>query len=265
MDQIQIFLPAFAVSVVLLGIHSYFGLEIIRRGIIFTDLAIGQIAALGTAISVLFFAGQYLYPISLGFALLAGLLIGLLSRREQNVEPLIGLMYALGISGVFLLLSRSANGMEEIQKLMAYDILYTPMEAVYKTALIYAGLGLVLFFARRLKGLLRELVFFMTFAATVTSSVKLAGVLVVFSLLVAPALIAIYLPGRFKLAMAWGIGILVNLAAIMLSLKLDLPMGYAVVFAQTTAALLVGIVCISLGRTLKAKENSHTDPLSKAA
>ncbi|HEY9839084.1 MAG: metal ABC transporter permease [Candidatus Sericytochromatia bacterium] len=248
--MIEIFLPAFAVSVVLLGIHSYFGLEIIRRGIIFTDLAIGQIAALGTAISLLCFEGHYLYPISLGFALTAGLLIGLLSRREQNVEPLIGLLYALGISGVFLLLSRSAHGMEEIQKLMAYDILFTPVHDVIKTALIYSGLGLVLWFARGLKGLWRELVFFMTFAATVTSSVKLAGVLVVFSLLVAPALIATYLPGRHKLAMAWGIGILVNLGAILLSFKLDLPTGYTVVFAQTLTALLAGTLAIILNRPL---------------
>lgn len=250
----ELFLPAFAVSVVLLGIHSFFGLEIIRRGIIFTDLAIGQVAALGSAVSLLCFEGRHLYPISLGFALAAGLLIGLLSRREQNIEPMIGLMYALGISGVFLLLSRSPQGMEEIQKLMAYDILFTPMSEVLKTAGLYAGLGLVLFFTRQLKGLWRELVFFTVFAATVTSSVKLAGVLVVFSLLVSPALIAIYLPGRFKLAMAWGIGVLVNAAAILLSIKFDLPTGYSVVFAQTAAAMLVGIACIAFGRSLRPIE-----------
>lgn len=253
-------MPAFAVSVVLLGIHSFFGLEIIRRGIIFTDLAIGQVAALGSAVSLLCFEGHHLYPISLGFALAAGLLIGLLSRREQNIEPIIGLMYALGISGVFLLLSRSPQGMEEIQKLMAYDILFTPMSEVLKTAGLYAGLGLVLFFTRKLQGLWRELVFFTVFAATVTSSVKLAGVLVVFSLLVSPALIAIYLPGRFKLAMAWGIGVLVNAAAVMLSIKFDLPTGYSVVFAQTAAAMLVGIACIAFGRSLKPIEAHRESP-----
>lgn len=249
--MIELFLPAFLVSVVLLGIHSYFGIEIIRRGIIFTDLAIGQIAALGTAIALLAFEGQFVYPLSLAFALSTGLLIGLLSRRERNVEPLIGLLYALGISGVFLLLSRSAHGMEEIQKLMAYDILFTPMEDVYKTAAIYAALGLVLWFSRRLQGLWRELIFFMTFAATVTSSVKLAGVLVVFALLVAPALIANYLPGKHKLWMAWGVGILVNLAAMGISFKADFPTGYSVVFAQALAALLVGVSAIALGRPLE--------------
>lgn len=255
----EIFLPAFLVSVVLLGIHSYFGLEIIRRGIIFTDLAIGQIAALGTAISLLLWEGAYLYPISLGFALVAGLLIGLFSRREQNVEPLIGLMYALGISGVFLLLSRSAHGMEEIQKLMAYDILFTPMSDVYSTGALYLVLGAALVGIHKLKGLLRELLFFMTFAATVTSSVKLAGVLVVFALLVAPALMALYLPIRYKLTTAWVLGALINLGAMFLSFYMDFPTGYTVVFVQAAAALLVGSVMVALGRPLQPQEFEGLD------
>lgn len=262
--MIQFFLPAFLVSVVLLGIHSYFGLEIIRRGIIFTDLAIGQMAALGSAISLLFFDGHYIYPISLGFALGTGLLIGLLSRREKQVEPMIGLLYAMGISGVFLLLANSPHGMEEIQKLMAYDILFTPMSAVLKTAIIYAILGTLLWLTRRLQGLPRELSFFMIFAATVTSSVKLAGVLVVFSLLVAPALLAFYLPSKHKLSIAWGAGTLINLGAMLLSFYKDLPTGYTLVFVQTLMALLVGAVSIALKRPLipvaEAEEVTPAEP-----
>lgn len=259
--MIELFLPAFLVSVVLLGIHSYFGLEIIRRGIIFTDLAIGQMAALGTAIALLFFDGQHIYLVSLGFALTAGLLIGALSRREKNVEPLIGLLYALGISGVFLLLSRSAHGMEEIQNLMAYDILFTPMSEVLKTAGIYTVLGVLLWVNRRfLQGLWQELSFFLIFAATVTSSVKLAGVLVVFSLLVAPALLASYLPvHKHKLWWAWGLGTLINLGAMMLSFYLDLPTGYSVVFVQTLMALFVGVMSICLKRPLPVISENNAD------
>lgn len=249
--MIEILLPAFAVSVVLLGIHSFFGLEIILRGILFTDLAIGQLAALGSAVSLLFFEGRWLYGWSLGFALLGGLLIGLASRRERNIEPLIGLLYALGLSGVFLLLSRSAHGMEEIQNLMAYDILFTPMSDVLKTAALYAGIGVILWLSRKLTGLWRELVFFLSFAATVTSSVKLAGVLVVFALLVAPALIASYLPMRHKLAWAWVIGTVINLGALALSFKADLPTGHTVVFVQAAAALITSLIALLLGRQLE--------------
>jgi zinc/manganese transport system permease protein len=246
---IELLLPAFLVSVVLLGIHSYFGLEIIRRGIIFTDLAIGQWAAFGSALSLLLWDGKFLYPLSLGFALGAGLLIGALSkRRSAQAEPLIGLMYAAGMAGVFLLLARSPHGMEEIQNLMAYDILFTPLSEVGKTALLYSCLGVFLLWMRHKKGLLKEALFFLGFAATVTSSVKLAGVLVVFVLLIGPAIIALSLFRKHTLLWAWGLGTLLNLAALLGSYWLDLPTGYAVVAVQAVVALLVGSLSLLSGR-----------------
>src|SRR5437868_3165937 len=105
--MIEILLPAFFLSLVLLGIHSYFGLEIIRRGIIFTDLAVGQMAALGAAVSLLFFEGSYIYPFSLGFSLIGGFLIAFGERKARNLEAFIGLLYAFGLSAVFILLSKS--------------------------------------------------------------------------------------------------------------------------------------------------------------
>jgi zinc/manganese transport system permease protein len=136
----DILLTAFLVSAVLLSINSYFGLEIIRRGIIFTDLAIGQMAALGAGLSLFFLEGEYLYPISLSLSLLAGLIIAVASRRSNNVEAFIGLMYAFGLSGVYILLSKSYHGMEKFQNLMAADILFTPLEEILRTAILYAVL-----------------------------------------------------------------------------------------------------------------------------
>ncbi|PIQ24744.1 metal ABC transporter permease [bacterium (Candidatus Blackallbacteria) CG17_big_fil_post_rev_8_21_14_2_50_48_46] len=261
--MIELLLPAFLVSVVLLGIHSYFGLEIIRRGIIFTDLAIGQWAAFGSALTLVLWDGKFMYPVSLGFALAGGLLIGALSRRSgHQAEPMIGLMYASAIAGVFLLLAKSPHGMEEIQNLMAYDILFTPLVEVGKTALIYAGLGSLLYFTRKLQGRLRELIFFLSFAATVTSSVKMAGVLVVFVLLIGPALISLYFFGgsRFTLLWAWGLGILLNLAALLGSYYLDLPTGYSVVAVQALAALLVGSGFVLAGKSLHTFQISENTP-----
>lgn len=245
----ELLLPAFLVSLVLVGIHAWFGLEIIKRGILFTDLAIGQLAALGSALSLLLWDGQWMYALSLGFALIGGLVIGLGSRRERNIEPLIGLLYALGVSGVFLLLSRSPHGMEEVQRLMAYDILFTPLPEIAKTTALYSGIGLFLAWLRRWPaGPAREVAFFVAFAATVTSSVKIGGVLVVFALLVSPALIALYLrPGLFT---AWSVGILLNTVALALSYWGDLPTGYTVVFVQAAAATLTGIGALLLGQPL---------------
>ena len=144
--MVDILLPAFFLSLVLLGIHSYFGIEIIKRGIIFTDLAVGQMAALGAATSLLFFDGLYIYPISLSFALIGGLLIAFASRKTENLEAFIGLLYAFGLSGVFILLSKSPHGAEEFQNLMASDILFTANSEILKVAVIYSLLGVFIYF-----------------------------------------------------------------------------------------------------------------------
>ena len=239
----DILLSAFVLSVVLLGIHSFFGLEIIRRGIIFTDLAIGQMSALGAALSILFFDGRFIYPLSLAFALLAGLAIAIASKRTLSHEAFIGLLYAFGISGVFIILSKSAHGMEMFDKLMASDILFTPWPDIIETAIIYALLGLLLVFVYpRMKGFWKDTLFFISFAATVTSSVRLAGVLIVFSLLVAPAYIALRINKGKLLLTAWIIGTVVNLVSILVSYNLDLPTGYTLVFFHALLALSVSIL-----------------------
>jgi zinc/manganese transport system permease protein len=253
----DILLSAFFLSIVLLGIHSYFGLEIIRRGIIFTDLAIGQMAALGAALSVLFLHGEYLYPISLLFALLGGYSISLISKHERNPEPFIGLMYAFGIAGVYILLSKSSHGMETFQKLMAADILFTPIREIVKTAVLYSALGVfIFFFHRKTTGAVRDVLFFITFAITVTSSVKLAGVLIVFSLLLAPALIAIIWGKGIPLISAWIIGTVLNIIAILVSYRFDFPTGYTIVFFHAFAALFVSIPVIRRALGLKGRNKT---------
>ena len=240
--MIDILLSAFMVSLILLGINSYFGLEIIRRGIIFTDLAIGQMAALGAAISLFAFDGAFLYPISLGFSLLAGLIIAMISHKGNNVEAFIGLIYAFGFAAVYVLLSKSYHGMETFQKLMAADILFTPLEEIITTALLYAVLGLFIYFVlRKTKGFIKDILFFITFSITVTSAVKLAGVLVLFALLVAPALIATILKRGIPLINAWIIGIVINIVSIVVSYQFDFPTGYTIVFLNALTALIVSM------------------------
>jgi zinc/manganese transport system permease protein len=239
----DILLSAFFLSVVLLGIHSFFGIEIIKRGIIFTDLAIGQMAALGAALSVLLLEGRYIYPLSLFFALLGGLVIAFAAKRTVSHEAFIGLLYAFGLSGVFIVLSKSYHGTEMFDRLMASDILFTPVSDIIETAIIYSLLGLILFFLYpRLKGVWKDMLFFVSFAATVTSSVRLAGVLVVFALLVAPAYIAFKIHKGILLINAWIIGICVNVVAIIVSYELDLPTGYTLVFFHALFALSVSIL-----------------------
>jgi zinc/manganese transport system permease protein len=238
----DVLLSAFLLSLVLLGIHSYFGLEIIRRGIIFTDLAIGQMAALGAAVSILCWEGRWIYPISLAFALMGGTTIAVVSRKKHHLEAFIGLLYAFGLSAVVIVLSKSYHGMETFQKLMAADILFTPRNEILKTAVIYSFLGLfIMWFQKNTKGAWKDALFFITFSATVTSSVKLAGVLIVFALLVGPAMIALQFRSQKPLFIAWGVGTVINLIAIAVSYTLDLPTGYAIVFFHALIALVASV------------------------
>lgn len=239
----DILLSAFLLSVVLLGIHSYFGLEIIRRGIVFADLAIGQMAALGGAVSLLFFDGDYMYPISLFFALGAAFINSIATRRERHPEAFIGLVYALGVSGVFILLSKSPHGVEEFRELLAADILFTPLAKILETAFLYAVLGILLYLVKkRLSGFAGDFFFFGIFAVTVTSSVKLAGVLVVFALLIGPAFIALKLAKRRFVLMAWGAGVIVNVAAIGVSYLADWPTGYTIVLLHALSAIVASLI-----------------------
>lgn len=254
--MIDILLPAFLLSVVLLGIHSYFGIEIIRRGIIFTDLAVGQMAAFGAAISLFLLDGQYTYPLSLVFALVGGLLVAFASRKVRNLEAFIGLLYAFGLSSVFILLSKSPHGMEEFQNLMASDILFIPMSEILNVAIIYCFLGLIIYFTMtKTKGFLKEVLFFVTFSVTVTSAVKLAGVLIIFSLLIAPALISMYIKNGKQIINAWIIGTIINITAITISYNFDFPTGYTLVFIH---AFLAGLTFLIFEKQVKTNKDSVT-------
>lgn len=246
--MIDILMPAFLVSVVLLGLHSYFGIQIIRRGIIFTDLAVGQMAAFGAAIALLAFQGRGMFFTSLIFAIAAGMMIAWASRVTRDLEAVIGLIYAFGLSGVFLLLTKYPHGVEEFQNLMAYDILFTRMYDIGRVAVLYLALGIIIYlFNRRLKNFYKEILFFLTFAVTVTISVRMAGVLVVFAILLSPALIALVLGDkfsmpdyfrRFPLITAWIIGIIVNTTSIYISYRFDFPTGYTLVFFHSFLAIV---------------------------
>ncbi len=241
--MMEILAPVAFLVVVLVAIHSWFGLRIIERGIIFTDLAIGQIAALGSAISVGLFHAEHLYLWTLTFALLGAGLITFAVQRLRYIEAFIGLLYVLGASGVMLVLSQSPEGMEHFRELLATDILFTSTDSIIHSTVIYAIIGVILLFILpRTKGLVNELLFFILLAVTVTSSVQLAGVLVVFVLLIAPALIAM-VQHRFKpYFVALFSGSLFGVGAIISSFYLDLPTGYAIVFfgafSAVTAVLL---------------------------
>jgi zinc/manganese transport system permease protein len=245
MSVIELFWPAFVLVVFLVFIHSIFGLEIIRRGVIFTDLAIGQIAAIGMAVSITYLDGQWQTPMVLGFAVLAALLISYASKKVEHVEAFIGLLYALGISFLMLLLAQSSEGTELFKQISAADILFTSPEDLIESGLIYFSVSLVMFFVYpKVEGIVKELLFFSMLAIVVSSSVQNSGVLVVFSLLIAPAYLALVQQKVKPLWFAWMMGSFSALFAMMLSYFYDLPTGYTIIFVLVFITL-VGVWVLS--------------------
>jgi len=245
MQIIELLWPAFILAIALVFVHTIFGIEIIKRGVIFTDLAIGQIAASGMAISIAFMDGAYQNVMTLLFAILGALIITWATKRVEKVEAFIGLLYALGISSIMLILAQSAEGTELFSKLSAADILFTSSEDLYKDLAIYVFVSFVMFgIYSRVGGIKKELLFFMMLALTVTFSVQSAGVLVVFALLIAPSYIGLLQVKYNSFAFATIFGSFTILLSLALSYNYDLPTGYTIIFCVTSLSLL-GVIFLS--------------------
>jgi zinc/manganese transport system permease protein len=237
--MIDLFWVPTTLIIALVAIHAWFGKGILERGIIFTDLSIAQMAALGSAVSLGYVHGEYMTLLTLTFALFAGLLIAWATTRHLQMEAFIGLLYVLGASGILMVLSHSAEGMEHFKSLLANDILFTTETQLYQSLGLYGGIGLTLrFLYPRVSGFAREALFFSLLALTVTSSVQLAGVLVVFVLLIAPPLAATlqrrFSPYLFALLFGWCFSII----SLFLAFYTDLPTGYTIVFIGSLATLI---------------------------
>ena len=239
MSIVELLWPAFALALLLVFIHAIFGLEIIRRGVIFTDLAIGQIAAVGIAVSVVFFDGAYQTTLTLLFSLMAAVVIAFATRYVEHIEAFIGLLYALGVSTIMLILAQSSEGMELFAKLAAADILFTLPEDFFNALILYGAIAAIMFLVYpRVAGLSKELLFFSALAVTVTSSVQSAGVLVVFALLVAPAYAALVQKRFSPLLFSWTFGAVAVTAALIFSYRFDLPTGYTMIFCVVLSSIL---------------------------
>lgn len=209
---------ALVCCLVLAGIHAYLGFHVVRRGVLFVDLAMAQMAALGAAVGVVLgyeHSSGGAYAISLTFALVSAALFAVLRSRRVHQEAIIAVFYAVATALTFVVLEHSPHGMDEVKHLFVGQVLTVEPAKVGWTALLYAAVGAVLLALHRRTmavtedletsgGRWLDLVFFATFALVVTSSVSLVGVLLVFGLLVLPAVAALLVPGGNGSRLAWG-------------------------------------------------------------
>jgi zinc/manganese transport system permease protein len=244
----------FLMCLVLTGIHAYLGLHVIAREVVFVDIALAQIAALGATAAILVgfdVESRVSYLFALGATFLGALVLSLTRSRKRRVsqEAVIGVVYAVSAGGAVLLTDRAPHGAEHLRSMLVGNILTASGEHVAKVAMLYGAIGLLHWCCRRQFFLIStnpdeafrqgwhvrfwDFLFYATFGVVVTTSVRIAGVLLVFSYLIVPALAGIAVGGSMtrRLLIGWGFGTLVSVIGMVASAVLDLPTGATVVCA----------------------------------
>jgi zinc/manganese transport system permease protein len=254
-SMLQFLAAPFVASLILAGIHAYLGVHVVERGVIFVDLALAQIAALGATAAVLLpFVGPDphgpgVYWVSLAFTFLGAAVFSVVRGQSHRIpqEAVIGIAYAVASAATILVMSHATAESEHLREILVGNILTVSWTEVAKTAALYAVVGLFHYVYRRqflkisldpsdarAQGLsLRwwDFLFYASFGFVVTSSVAIAGVLLVFCYLIVPSVAAMLYADRIgpRLAIGWTMGTGVSVLGVFLSVVLDLPTGATMV------------------------------------
>ena len=233
-SDIGLLAAPFAAGLVVLATHVPLGITVLRRGIIFIDLAVAQVAALGVIVAGLAhleedwggFGGQLAAGIA---ALAAAAALTYCERRWPDIqEALIGLLFVFAAAAGIVLLAGNPHGGEHLRDLLAGQILWAGWGQIgvvaALSAVVLAGRA---WLARRGGG--EGFAFYALFAVAVTASVQLVGVLLVFASLIAPAVATSAMSGRRRLVVAYLAGAAGYALGLGLSLRADLPAGAVVV------------------------------------
>jgi zinc/manganese transport system permease protein len=269
MSILEFLAAPFAASLILTGIHAYLGVHVVERGVIFVDLSLAQIAALGATIALLLPVSggdphaPVVYWISLAFTFLGAAVFSMVRVKRARIpqEAIIGISYAVASGAAILAMSKATSESEHLKDMLVGNILAVSWEEVRKTALLYGAIGLFHYIFRRqflaismdhnrvqpLRGFsvrFWDFLFYASFGFVVTSSVAIAGVLLVFCYLIVPSVAAMLYAdsiGR-RLAIGWAMGTVVSALGVYLSLKLDLPTGATIVCTFGIVLILMAAV-----------------------
>ncbi len=252
MDILTFLAAPFIASLILTGIHAYLGVHVVERGVIFVDLSLAQIAALGASVAIIYGADPHTatsYWVSLGFTFLGAFVFANVRGKHSRIpqEAIIGICYAVASAATILAMSKATGETEHLKDMLVGNLLFVSWHDVIKTAILYGAIGLFHYIFRkkflavslnhdleRVDGMsvrFWDLLFYGSFGFVVTSSVAIAGVLLVFCYLIVPSVAGMLFAKTIgkRLAVAWTMGTLVSALGIYLSVKLDLPTGAAIV------------------------------------
>ncbi|MBZ5683892.1 MAG: metal ABC transporter permease [Acidobacteriia bacterium] len=267
MEILPFLLWPFMASLILTGIHAYLGVHVVERGVIFVDLALAQIAALGATVAILAGMdphGLGAYWLSLAFTFVGAGVFAFARTRRGHIpqEAFIGIAYAVASAAAILAMSKATGETEHLKDMLVGNILAVSRYDVLKTALLYGGMGVFHYIFRRRFLLIStdpeqaeaqgisirfwDFLFYASFGFVVTSSVAIAGVLLVFCYLIVPSVGAMLFADRVgpRLAIGWTMGTLVSALGVYFSVLLDLPTGATIVC--TFGAVLIAMFLVHL-------------------
>jgi zinc/manganese transport system permease protein len=266
MEILQFLILPFLASLILTGIHAYLGVHVVERGVIFVDLALAQIAALGATTAILIGMdphGTGAYWMSLGFTFIGAAIFTFVRSKQKRIplEAFIGITYAVASAAAIIAMSKATGETEHLKDMLVGNILAVSKHDVLKTALLYGVIGIFHFIFRKkflaislghnnaepqpeLNVRLWDFLFYASFGFVVTSSVAIAGVLLVFCYLVVPSVGAMLFADRIgtRLAIGWTMGTLVSALGCYCSVLFDTPTGATIVC--TFGAVLVVMAAV---------------------
>src|SRR3989442_15978303 len=267
-SMLEFLVAPFVASLILTGIHSYLGVHVVERGVIFVDLSLAQIAALGATIAILLpITGgdphaPITYWISLAFTFLGAFVFSNIRSRRARIpqEAIIGICYAVASAAAILAMSKATSESEHLKDMLVGNILAVSWPEVGKTAMLYGVIGAFHYMFRRkflaisldpkraeAEGIpirVWDFLFYASFGFVVTSSVAIAGVLLVFCYLIVPSVAAMLYAdtiGR-RLAIGWSMGTVVSALGVYLSLMLDPPTGATIVCTFRLVLIAMSVV-----------------------
>jgi zinc/manganese transport system permease protein len=255
-------------SLLIAGIHAYLGVHVVERGVIFVDLSLAQIAALGSTIALLVpFMGEdphgpWVYWSSLAFTFVGAAVFAFIKGRKARIpqEAIIGISYAVASAATILAMSKATSESEHLKDMLVGNILAVSWDEVRSTAWLYAGIAIFHYVFRRkflaismnesvaeAQGLsvrFWDFLFYASFGVMVTRSVAIAGVLLVFCYLIVPSVAAMLYAESIgkRLAIGWTMGTVVSALGIYLSVKLDLPTGATMVCTFGLVLILMALL-----------------------
>src|SRR6202011_561537 len=268
----------FVASLILTGIHAYLGVHVVERGVIFVEMSLAQIAALGATIAILmpFSNGDPhapgVYWISLAFTFIGAGVFSTIRGHRARIpqEAIIGICYAVASAAAILGMSKATSESEHLKDMLVGNILAVSWPEVGKTALLYGAIGTFHYIFRHkflaismdpkraaAEGIsirLWDFLFYASFGFVVTSSVAIAGVLLVFCYLIVPSVAAMLYAEHIgkRLAIGWTMGTVVSALGVYLSLVLDLPTGPTIVCTFGAVLALMALVRVMVPRRAMA-------------